>query len=113
MICPAILDPFQGGNYRLYACMHQAFLCPIISKVFAYIFTPVTPINELTEGDSASKQCSYFPGNANSTASRENVQYKQNVTVDNGAIVGSMGKNSIENGCDNGSTSLGTNKKLD
>lgn len=42
MICPAILDPFQGANYRLVACMHQALLCPIISKLFGYMFTPAS-----------------------------------------------------------------------
>lgn len=40
MICPAILDPFQGDNYRLMACMHQALLCPIITKFFGYVFSP-------------------------------------------------------------------------
>lgn len=39
MICPAILDPFQGANYRLSACIHQALLCPIISKMLAYLFS--------------------------------------------------------------------------
>lgn len=42
MICPAILDPFQGANYRLNACLHQALLCPIISKCLAYILSPPT-----------------------------------------------------------------------
>ncbi|XP_031633790.1 transmembrane protein 164 isoform X2 [Contarinia nasturtii] len=40
MICPAILDPFQGTNYRLIACMHQMILCPIISKSFGFVFSP-------------------------------------------------------------------------
>lgn len=38
MICPAILDPFQGGNYRLIASLHQAFLCPFVSKFLIYMF---------------------------------------------------------------------------
>lgn len=38
MICPAILDPFQGGNYRVIACLHQALLCPIVSKTFNFLF---------------------------------------------------------------------------
>lgn len=42
MICPAILDPFQGANYRLIACMHQMLLCPIVSKFFGYMFTPAS-----------------------------------------------------------------------
>lgn len=40
MICPAVLDPFQGSNYRLNACFHQALLCPLLCKFFCYIFTP-------------------------------------------------------------------------
>lgn len=39
MICPAILDPFQGASYRLVACMHQMLLCPIVSKLFGYVFS--------------------------------------------------------------------------
>lgn len=42
MICPAILDPFQGANYRLIACMHQMLLCPIVSKFFGYMFSPAS-----------------------------------------------------------------------
>lgn len=38
MICPAVLDPFQGGNYRLIACLHQAFLCSFVSKFLIYMF---------------------------------------------------------------------------
>lgn len=40
MICPAILDPFQGPNYRLNACVHQALLCPLVAKIFALLFSP-------------------------------------------------------------------------
>lgn len=47
MICPAILDPFQGANYRLIACMHQMLLCPIVSKFFGYMFS--TPTTETSE----------------------------------------------------------------
>lgn len=39
MICPAVLDPFQGASYRLVACMHQMILCPLISKTFGYVFS--------------------------------------------------------------------------
>lgn len=48
MICPAVLDPFQGTNYRLNACFHQALLCPLLCKFFCYIFTPAS-VNKSTE----------------------------------------------------------------
>ncbi|EDV98178.1 transmembrane protein 164 [Drosophila grimshawi] len=38
MLCAAMSDPFQGQNYRLFACCHQAMLCPLLSKGTALIF---------------------------------------------------------------------------
>lgn len=38
MLCPALLDPFEGQNYRLFACAHQAILCPILCKMYCYFF---------------------------------------------------------------------------
>lgn len=52
MICPAILDPFQGANYRINACIHQAMLCPIVSKAFGYFFSPRTA-SQLDETNNA------------------------------------------------------------
>ncbi|CAH0557557.1 unnamed protein product [Brassicogethes aeneus] len=34
MLCPAILDPFQGQLYRVCAVIHQAFLCPVLCKLY-------------------------------------------------------------------------------
>lgn len=39
MLCPAILDPFEGQLYRLFAVVHQAILCPIMNKLFCLIAT--------------------------------------------------------------------------
>lgn len=37
MLCPAILDPFEGQNYRMFVFVHQGILCPLLSKLFCYV----------------------------------------------------------------------------
>lgn len=36
MLCPAILDPFEGSNYRLFAVVHQSMLCPLLCKLVSH-----------------------------------------------------------------------------
>lgn len=36
MLCAAVLDPFEGQNYRLWAVTHQSLLCPLLCKLFCY-----------------------------------------------------------------------------
>lgn len=38
MLCAAVSDPFQGQNYRLFACCHQALLCPLLTKGTSFLF---------------------------------------------------------------------------
>jgi len=37
MLCPAIRDPFGTSWYRPIATVHQAILCPALSKGFALL----------------------------------------------------------------------------
>ncbi|XP_033329398.1 transmembrane protein 164 [Megalopta genalis] len=36
MLCPAVLDPFEGQYYRLWTVVHQGLLCPLLCKLFCY-----------------------------------------------------------------------------
>lgn len=40
MLCPAILDPFEGQNFRIAAIIHQGILCPLLCKIMCFLFTP-------------------------------------------------------------------------
>lgn len=120
MICPAVLDPFQGANYRLVACMHQALLCPIIAKLFGYVFTPaslkIPSSQKLTEHVSAKSVLSQrkfkdildhpventnrstFDDTNNGSMSQHT---KANTLIYNESQAQSINGKQIENGCDN------------
>lgn len=55
MLCPAILDPFEGQNYRIAAFIHQGILCPLLCKIVCFIFAPR---NGIIENESASSTLS-------------------------------------------------------
>ncbi|XP_057324750.1 transmembrane protein 164 [Microplitis mediator] len=38
ILCPAILDPFEGRFYRLAAVVHEGLLCPLLAKLLCIIF---------------------------------------------------------------------------
>lgn len=37
MLCPAVLDPFEGPYYRLWATAHQSLLCPVLGKILCLL----------------------------------------------------------------------------
>lgn len=54
MLCPAVLDPFSGPNYRLSAIVHQAILCPLMAKTICFAFAPAEQLlsrRKRTPGD--------------------------------------------------------------
>ncbi|XP_033228204.1 transmembrane protein 164 [Belonocnema kinseyi] len=82
MLCPALLDPFEGQYYRLWATAHQSLLCPLLGKVFclaANFFLTKFPVTKIkpTLDHPISRQ---------------------------GAIPDKIGTQSISDGCINGHT---------
>lgn len=55
MLCPALLDPFEGQQYRLWAVGHQFLLIPTLYKLFSigsdYFLTklPLTRVKPILE----------------------------------------------------------------
>lgn len=123
MICPAILDPFQGANYRLVAATHQALLCPIIAKFFGYIFTPSsnTLDKDMTTRNDSSCQVqhvnhSIFDGKDMESS---HIHHKTNTKSHNECNTTRANGKQFENGCDisnNGHDSIqspnDSNKKI-
>lgn len=99
MICPAMLDPFQGASYRLIAAGHQALLCPIIAKLLGYLFTPAASITS----DGNSMLQSSTPKDAAANASTKGVTHRN----DSSSQVQNM-SHSIYDDRDNGTSSIHT-----
>lgn len=65
MLCAAVLDPFEGQNYRIWAVSHQLILCPILCKLFCYgsnfFITkfPPTRVKPTLECAIPKKNCTY------------------------------------------------------
>lgn len=97
MICPAILDPFQGANYRLMACMHQALLCPIITKFFGYVFSPKDALS--------TEYLPRAPDGLNNGL--KHIHNKTNMDKHNENNIRIVNKKQNENGCDIGNSLLG------
>ncbi|XP_059622229.1 transmembrane protein 164 [Phlebotomus argentipes] len=57
MLCPALLDPFTGPSYRLWAVLHQAILCPLLGKLYYCLFAPSPPLSIQPIIDTATKLC--------------------------------------------------------
>uniref|UniRef100_A0A182SZV8 Transmembrane protein 164 n=1 Tax=Anopheles maculatus TaxID=74869 RepID=A0A182SZV8_9DIPT len=41
MLCPALKDPFEGSNYRIFAVFHEAILCTLLCKLVTFLFSPL------------------------------------------------------------------------
>lgn len=65
MLCAAVLDPFEGQNYRIWAVTHQSILCPAVCKLFCYgsnfFLTkfPPTRVKPSLECTIPKKNCTY------------------------------------------------------
>ncbi|XP_055692558.1 transmembrane protein 164 [Lutzomyia longipalpis] len=57
MLCPALLDPFTGPSYRLWAVLHQAILCPLLGKIYYCLFAPTPPLSIQPIIDTATMYC--------------------------------------------------------
>ncbi|GAB0095459.1 transmembrane protein 164 [Sergentomyia squamirostris] len=57
MLCPAVLDPFEGPSYRLWAVLHQAILCPLLGKIYYCLFAPAPPLSIQPIIDTATMHC--------------------------------------------------------
>lgn len=80
MLCPAILDPFEGQNYRIGAVIHQGILCPLLCKIISFLFTPRNFTTDITTSNNNHQKQSAHTANAPSTT----MTPKSNKTTANG-----------------------------
>ncbi|KAM8711984.1 hypothetical protein ACLKA7_012492 [Drosophila subpalustris] len=76
MLCAAMSDPFQGQNYRLFACCHQALLCPILSKGTMLLFASRKSYNSHEIGVHQAVSCEDF----REQSGTEHVMYQEYAT---------------------------------
>ncbi|KAK0180044.1 hypothetical protein PV327_005727 [Microctonus hyperodae] len=73
ILCPAVLDPFEGQFYRLGAVLHEGFLCPLLAKLFCitsdFLLTKFPPTRVKSSINDTIEH--YFPHNESDKSDNE------------------------------------------